>query len=95
MIMSVNPGFAAQNYIGSSTRKIGHLRKMLDEIGSVARLEVDGGVKPENAAEICTAGADVLVAGSAVFGGERSVAENIRELRKSIDAAKPLPAAAF
>jgi ribulose-phosphate 3-epimerase len=94
MIMSVNPGFAGQNYIGSSTGKIRNLRKMLDEIRSVAWLEVDGGVKPENAAEICAAGADVLVAGSAVFGGKRSVAENIGELRKSIDAAKTLPAAA-
>lgn len=90
MIMSVNPGFAGQSYIRSSTRKIMQLRKMLNAIGSAARLEVDGGVKPENAGEICNAGADVLVAGSAVFGGQQSVAENIAELRQAIDADRPL-----
>jgi len=77
LIMSVNPGFGGQKYISSSTDKIKRLRKMLDAINSKAWLEVDGGIKPENAREVVNAGADVLVAGSAIFRGKRSVAENI------------------
>jgi ribulose-phosphate 3-epimerase len=81
LIMSVNPGFGGQKYIPSSTAKIHRLRQMLDVIGSAAWLEVDGGVHAGNAAEVVQAGADVLVAGSAVFGGKNSVAENISALR--------------
>jgi len=82
LVMSVNPGFGGQSYIQSSTDKIRRLRKMLDDINSNAWLEVDGGIKPENAREIINAGANVLVAGSAVFGGKRSVAENIAAFQK-------------
>lgn len=82
LIMSVNPGFGGQSYIGPSTDKIRRLRRMLDAIGSTADLEVDGGIKPDNAAEIVAAGADVLVAGSAVFGGPRSIADNIQAFRR-------------
>ena len=78
LIMSVNPGFGGQSYIPTSTDKIRRLRAMLDAIGSPAELEVDGGVKPDNAAEIAAAGATVVVAGSAIFGGHRPVAENIQ-----------------
>ncbi len=88
LIISVNPGFGGQKYIPSSAAKIRCLRQMLDSIGSDAWLEVDGGVNAENAAEIVQAGADVLVAGSAVFGGTKSVAENVSALRaafKQID----------
>jgi ribulose-phosphate 3-epimerase len=81
LIMSVNPGFGGQKYIQSSTAKIRCLRKMLDSIGSRAWLEVDGGVHAGNAAEVVQAGANVLVAGSAIFGGGRSVAENVSALR--------------
>ncbi len=84
LIMSVNPGFGGQKYIPSSSAKIRRLRQMLDAIGSKAWLEVDGGVNPSNAAEIVQAGADVLVAGSAVFGGAKPVAENIAALRHAI-----------
>lgn len=77
LIMSVNPGFGGQSYIPSSTAKIRRLRQMLNAANPHAWLEVDGGIKPENAAEAATAGATVLVAGSAVFGGPRSVAENM------------------
>ncbi|GAB4543357.1 MAG: ribulose-phosphate 3-epimerase [Anaerolineales bacterium] len=76
LVMSVNPGFGGQSYIPGSTNKIRRLRSMLDAINSKAWLQVDGGIKPENAREIVDAGATVLVAGSAVFGG-RAVAENI------------------
>lgn len=81
LIMSVNPGFGGQSYIPSSTPKIRRLRSMLDAIGSKAHLEVDGGVKPSNIAEVTGAGADVIVAGSAVFGGSERVANNVLALK--------------
>lgn len=84
LIMSVNPGFGGQKYIPASTTKICRLRQMLDSIGSPAWLEVDGGIHAENAAEVVQAGADVLVAGSAIFGGAKSVAENVSVLRAAI-----------
>ncbi len=85
LIMSVNPGFGGQKYIPFSTQKIRRARQMLDSIGSTAWLEVDGGVNAGNAAEIVAAGATVLVAGSAVFGGgSRSIAENVSALKQAI-----------
>ena len=84
LIMSVNPGFGGQKYIPTSTAKIARLRRMLDEAGLPAELEVDGGVKPHNAAEIVAAGATVLVAGSAIFNRERPVAENIAAFRAAV-----------
>jgi ribulose-phosphate 3-epimerase len=68
LIMSVNPGFGGQAYIPSATDKIRRLRRMIDDRKLMVEIEVDGGVKPENAKEIAAAGADILVAGSAVFG---------------------------
>ena len=82
LVMSVNPGFGGQSYIPTSTAKIRRLRAMLDAIGSSARIEVDGGVKPSNVREVVEAGADVVVAGSAVFGGD--VAANVRALRDAL-----------
>jgi ribulose-phosphate 3-epimerase len=84
LIMSVNPGFGGQSYIPGSTAKIRRLRQMLDAIGSTADLEVDGGVKAHNAAEIAAAGANVLVAGSAIFSGEQSIAANIAAFRQAL-----------
>lgn len=82
LIMSVNPGFGGQSYIPTSTQKIARLRQMLDENGlSHIDILVDGGVEPENAAEIAGAGATVLVSGSAIFNKKASVAENIAALR--------------
>jgi len=83
LIMSVNPGFGGQSYIPASTEKIQRLRQMLDAIGSEAELQVDGGVKANNAAEVVGAGATCLVSGSGVFNKKASVAENIAELRKA------------
>jgi len=73
MIMTVNPGFGGQVYIPSSTAKIARLRQMLDEINPTAFLEVDGGVKPSNVKQIVDAGANVIVAGSAVFKAPEGV----------------------
>ncbi|MCI1277565.1 MAG: ribulose-phosphate 3-epimerase [Nitrospira sp.] len=67
LIMSVNPGFGGQKFIPSSLRKIAEVRALIDRTQSRALLEVDGGVKPDNVTEILAAGAEVLVAGSAVF----------------------------
>lgn len=84
LIMSVNPGFGGQSYIPASTDKIRRLRQMLDAIGSTADLEVDGGIKPHNAAEIVAAGANVLVAGSAVFNDKQPIAQNMAAFREAI-----------
>lgn len=84
LIMSVNPGLGGQSYIPSSTAKIRRLRQMLDAMGSPAWLEVDGGIKANNVTEVIQAGATVLVAGSAVFGGPDSVTENVAALRKAM-----------
>ena len=84
LVMSVNPGFGGQSFIPTSTAKVARLRAMLDAIGSAAELEVDGGIKPGNAAHIVAAGATVLVAGSAIFGGVMSVAENIAAFQREL-----------
>ena len=68
MLMSVNPGFGGQSFIESSLGKIKMLRQMLDNIGSKAGIEVDVGVSPATIARITEAGANIFVAGSAVFG---------------------------
>lgn len=69
-VMSVNPGFGGQKFIEHSLEKISQLRKMIDERNLHVLIEVDGGVTLENAPRIVQAGADVLVAGSTVFGSE-------------------------
>jgi len=84
LIMSVNPGFGGQSYIPTSTQKIKRAREMLNVIGSKAWLEVDGGINAATIGEAANAGATVFVAGNAVFGGGRSVAENINALKKVI-----------
>ncbi len=68
LIMSVNPGFGGQSFIPSALDKLRQVRKMIDESDRNIRLEVDGGVKVENIAEIAAAGADTFVSGSGVFG---------------------------
>ena len=86
LVMSVNPGFGGQSYIPTSTDKITRVRRMLDERGLAGvELQVDGGVVPENAAEIVRAGATALVAGSAVYNAKASVAENLRRLRQAAE----------
>jgi ribulose-phosphate 3-epimerase len=85
LIMSVNPGFGGQSYIPASTYKIRRLRRLIERTGSRAKIEVDGGVKADNIAQVVAAGADVVVAGSAVFGGD--VAANVRALRLAAEQA--------
>jgi ribulose-phosphate 3-epimerase len=69
LVMSVNPGFGGQSFIPSALPKLQALRKMIDESGYAIDLEVDGGIKPGTAQQVVAAGADVLVAGNAVFSG--------------------------
>ncbi len=80
LIMSVNPGFGGQAFIPSCLGKIEELRNLMNGLGLRTEIEVDGGVKPENAASISNAGADILVAGSAIFG-TKDYAGAIRSMR--------------
>ena len=70
LVMSVFPGFGGQKFIPESLDKLRQLRKMIDESGKEIDLQIDGGVTAENVAEIKAAGANVIVAGSAVFKAE-------------------------
>jgi ribulose-phosphate 3-epimerase len=88
LIMSVNPGFGGQKFIPSALNKVAAARAMLDRIQSRALLEVDGGIKAENASQVVAAGATVLVAGSAIFS-QRDYAGTIAALRAAGGAAAP------
>jgi ribulose-phosphate 3-epimerase len=68
LIMSVNPGFGGQSFIAQALEKIRAVRQMIDASGRAIMLEVDGGIKVENIAQVASAGADTFVAGSAIFG---------------------------
>lgn len=83
LIMSVNPGFSGQKFIPFAMEKIREARRMLDKAGSRAYLEVDGGIKLDNIAEVASAGADMFVSGSGVFGTQ-DYKKTIEEMRKRI-----------
>lgn len=68
MLMSVNPGFGGQSFIRSTLDKIRTLRAMLDEVNPGAGIEIDGGISPKTIAEVAAAGANIFVAGSAIYG---------------------------
>jgi len=80
LLMSVNPGFGGQQFIRAVLPKIAEVRKRIDRLGRDIWLEVDGGVKADNIAEIAKAGADTFVAGSAIFGA-KDYAATIRDMR--------------
>ena len=80
MLMSVNPGFGGQSFIRSSIKKIKALRKMIEERGLEVGIEVDGGVSPATIGDVAGAGANIFVAGSAVFG-QQDYAKIIREMK--------------
>jgi ribulose-phosphate 3-epimerase len=82
LLMSVNPGFGGQEFIPESLDKVRRLRKMIDERGLRTRIEIDGGIDTDNIADITGAGAEIIVAGSAIFGaGDPGVA--VRKLREA------------
>ena len=84
LVMSVNPGFGGQKFIKTQLEKIRRIRDLITAAGREIELEVDGGVNSKNAEEIIAAGADVLVAGTAVFqNGKQAYADNIKALRPS------------
>ena len=82
LVMSVNPGFGGQKFIASQTAKIARIREMISAAGRSIDLEVDGGITPDTVSRVIAAGANILVAGTAVFsGGPESYTPNIQALR--------------
>ena len=85
LVMTVNPGFGGQSFIPAALNKVKRLRRLIDENGYTAQIEVDGGVKAdETAQDSVRAGSSILVAGTAIFNPRQSVAEAIREMRESV-----------
>jgi ribulose-phosphate 3-epimerase len=82
LIMSVNPGYAGQAFIPESVRRVRRASRILNTIGAGAHVSVDGGVKPDNARALLEAGADILVAASAIFGGD--VDANVEAFRRAV-----------
>ncbi|MCK9627106.1 MAG: ribulose-phosphate 3-epimerase [Bacteroidales bacterium] len=80
LIMSVNPGFGGQSFIGNTYRKLAKVKEILIETGSKSMIEIDGGVGKDNAALLAKAGADILVAGNSVFGAPDPI-KAIRDLK--------------
>jgi ribulose-phosphate 3-epimerase len=83
LIMSVNPGFGGQGFIDSALRKVEHARQRILASGRDIRLEVDGGIKPDNIRRVADAGADTFVAGSAIFG-QPDYAAVVRAMRQAL-----------
>ena len=81
LVMSVNPGFGGQSFIEHYIKKIKELKALIDDSGSFAKIEVDGGISLENASAVINAGADVLVAGSSIFKS-KNPAETIRKMKE-------------
>jgi ribulose-phosphate 3-epimerase len=83
LIMSVNPGFGGQKFIPSSFDKVRRLRRMIGAHGASAKIEIDGGINAENAADVVASGAEILVAGSAIFSAP-DPAEALRKIIKAV-----------
>ena len=89
LLMSVNPGFGGQSFIPSALDKLKQARKLIDDSGLDIRLEIDGGVKVDNIAQIAAAGADTFVSGSGIFGGRNESDPNkydsiVKEMREEL-----------
>lgn len=83
LLMSVNPGFGGQSYIQATTEKIKRLKKMISDAGLICEIEVDGGINLNNVKEVVHAGADVIVAGSAIFNTP-DIDETVKAFRRAI-----------
>jgi len=81
LIMTVNPGFGGQKFIPSMLKKISRLKEIIVSNNYQARIEVDGGIGPGNLQDVLTAGAEIIVAGSAVFSSEKDASEAVREMK--------------
>ncbi|WP_029685387.1 ribulose-phosphate 3-epimerase [Tatumella saanichensis] len=86
LLMSVNPGFGGQSFLPSTLHKLREVRKRIDQSGFDIRLEVDGGVKTDNIGQIAAAGADMFVAGSAIFG-QSDYKKVIDDMRRELETA--------
>lgn len=86
LLMSVNPGFGGQSFLPSTLHKLREVRKRIDQSGFDIRLEVDGGVKTDNIGQIAAAGADMFVAGSAIFG-QPDYKKVINDMRRELETA--------
>jgi ribulose-phosphate 3-epimerase len=84
LVMTVNPGFGHQHFIPTTLQKIGRVRQMVEQIHSSCDVEVDGGIDAETAPLAVAAGANVLVAGTAIFGEREGVAASMERLRASV-----------
>lgn len=85
LIMTVNPGFGGQKFIQNTLNKIATIRETIDMLGLDTEIEVDGGINTETALKAVEAGADVLVAGAAVFNANESVKEALQKIRRSLE----------
>ena len=84
LVMSVEPGFGGQGYLEKSTERIREVRRMIKTSGRNIDLEVDGGIRLDNLKMVLDAGANIIVAGSAVFHGD--IEQNVREINKILEA---------
>jgi ribulose-phosphate 3-epimerase len=84
LVMTVNPGFGGQHFIPTTLRKIRQVRQMIDEIKPTCDLEVDGGIDPETAPLAVNAGANVLVAGSAIFNASEGITAAMKNLQSCV-----------
>ncbi len=85
LVMTVNPGFGGQSFLPSAIKKISRLRDFIVSNGYQARIEVDGGIGPGNLADVLSAGAEIIVAGSAIFSAGKDAAEAMREMKEIAD----------
>ncbi len=85
LVMTVDPGFGGQSMIRGMIGKVARIRRWLDDEGCVAELEVDGGINLDTALEVVDAGADILVAGAAIFNSGKSAAAALQEMKKLLD----------
>ena len=83
LVMSVNPGFGGQPFIPETLPRIAHIRRILDDRGLSAELEVDGGINADNAPDIVKAGTNVLVAGNSIFRTQEGISGAMRKLREA------------
>jgi ribulose-phosphate 3-epimerase len=81
LIMTVNPGFGGQKFIPSMLKKISRLRESVVSRGYRTRIEVDGGIGPENLQEVLTAGAEIIVSGSAIFSSQKGASKAVEEMK--------------
>jgi len=84
LVMSVNPGYGGQSFIPGSLAKLAKVRRMIDAAGLATEIEGDGGVKPDNVARVVEAGANVIVAGSAVYNDRVSIADAIHQMKSAM-----------